>query len=161
MLRSHSHPRQGMSLVEVLVALVLLTVGLGGVVEMFIHQANYVDRNGRVMRAETLAYNYLNQLQAAGYGAIQEKLDMLAKNDDPEGVWLLNSASSADNPDSRYTRSLLDRDFRWNALLIKEKRYGLDAIQIRVVVLWGPEGISNIPKDRRIRKEVMGYVIAP
>jgi type II secretory pathway pseudopilin PulG len=149
--RNRSHSGRGVSLVETLIALLLLTLGLGGVVELFMTQARYVNRSARESRRENLARVYLNQLQAAGHEEIEDQMGVLAKPETPDTAELFGSP----------TKSTLDPDFRWNARLTREDMEGVKVIQIRVQTIWSPDANPDARPSDSAEKEAVGYVVSP
>lgn len=151
MRRNRSFPTRGMSLVEVLVALVFLAFGLAGVMEMYLVQTRHVARSQRVARVTSQAYSCLAQMQETGYAALDQKIGVLEK------------APGAGQAGMYPDPTKVDSDIRMNATLKKETRAGVPCIQIKVTTFWQPgtAGAEAVAKEQGIRKEVVGYVAAP
>ena len=156
---NRSKARRGVTLMEILLALVLLSFGLFGVVDLYMNQSRLVVRSQRQVRAASLAQSYLAQLQAAGYGALDEKLRTHADAASPDRSWLFPSP----------TGSTLDGDFEWNAHLRRIETDGRKRIEARVVVERGAPASGRAGQDSAhsstptggVRKEVTGHVFAP
>jgi len=143
---------RGLSLVEVLVALLLLAVGLGGAMGLVTRQVTGLDRTQNGARADALARGRLVQLQAVGYGALNERY--------------LRDTDTAYFGDKAEHRS--SADAWWSARLTKAQPAGpgIEAIRIAVTVGWGsatPRTENGPKKNRDLSKtrEVTGYVVAP
>ena len=152
MTRNRSFPTRGMSLVEVLVALVFLAFGLAGVMEMYITQSRHVARTQRLDRVTSLAYGFLAQMQETGYAALEQKTRVLAEKTPGSGQF------------DMYPNPIrVGSDVQMNATLKKETREGVPCIQIRVRAFWQPgtAGGAAVAAEQGIRKEVVGYVAAP
>ncbi len=153
--RPRRRPR-GFSLVEVLVALVLLLVGLGGVMGLYTRELKNLGQTQRRARADYLARGYLSQVQAMGY----ETLKSRHLKESPESFLGPNLNKYPEDP-----------DFWWNARLksegASETKNLPPRVKIAVRVGWGRPPAEDSPKmDDGARqslkiREVTGYAVAP
>ena len=135
--KKYSGKRRGFSLVEVLVALVFISFGLFGVVDLFINITRNAGREEKQMRAGHLARGYLEQVQASSYADLEAKIDQS------------KGGSLFDKPE---TSAPLDSDFSWNGTLSRES--GAPAkIRVVVTVSWKDMGAGTSVKE-------VGYVFA-
>jgi len=81
---SNSLSRQaGLSLLEVALALAVLTFGLGGVVSLYLSSERSADLTRQRMAAEMLASRKAEALKAAGFNALREHIASHATADKP------------------------------------------------------------------------------
>ena len=132
-----------MTLIEVLVALVLLVIGLFGLLDFHMGLANRLEDNRHRMQADYLLQERLASLQMLGYAALEDKVKTLAPAPNATGVSLFPNAQKTVNP-----------DFSWNADLQREDSEGVRRIKMTVKVGWSDK------KQARERKAV-DYVFAP
>ena len=136
--RKHLGRRRGFSLVEVLVALVFISFGLFGVVDLFVNLTRSAGRDEKQMRAGQLARGYLEQVQASSYADLEAKI-----NQSKDGS-LFPAGGSSTAP--------LDSDFSWNGTLTLEN--GTPArIRVVVAVSW-----KNLDTGSSVKE--VGYVFA-
>jgi Tfp pilus assembly protein PilV len=149
----------GVSLMEVLLALVLISFGLFGIVDLYMNQAKHVARTQQQVQAASLAQSYLAQLQAAGYQAVEEKIRTHADAANPDLASLF----------PRPTGSTLNSDFEWNAYLRRVATDDPKRIEITIVVQRASPASKAAGQDEAgpsaqregVRREVRGYVFAP
>lgn len=142
--------RRGMSLVEILVALVFLMFGLAGIVELYVNQARHLARTERLNRAESIARGNLAELQATGYDGLSGRIQ---SDDSVDKASLFREA----------TRFEMDTDFVWNADLTKISIEGIPAVRVVVTCRWQPDvtGGEARGEESGVQKEVIGYAVAP
>jgi len=136
---------RGMTLIEVLVALVLLTIGLFGVFDLYGNVAHQMARGHRDLRASYLAEGYVASLQTAGYLSLATKIQTLSKTPDVDSVSLY----------PEFTYSKIDRDFKWNAVLRRDTVNRRIAIEVNV--RWAHSLQTESPSVRK----AIGYVFSP
>ena len=143
--------RSGLTLIEVLVAIVLLVIGIGGVMELFTNQMVGQKRSLRRLQAETLARGYLAQIQAAGYSELKSR-------------YLADATEAYFGGEQNHFKEP-DGEFWGGARLHAEQPVGLrPVIRIAVQMNWGPgaSGTQNAAEaDQTTSGEVVGYVVAP
>jgi Tfp pilus assembly protein PilV len=133
-----------MTLVEVLVALVLLVIGLFGILDFYLGLAHRLEENRHRMQADYLLQERLASLQMLGYPALEDKIKTLASPAD--------TASASLFPDAQ--KSTVNPDFFWNADLLREESDGVRRIRVTVKVAWSEK---QQPRDRK----AVDYVFAP
>jgi prepilin-type N-terminal cleavage/methylation domain-containing protein len=136
--RSH-----GMTLIEVIVALVLLTIGLFGVLDMYLGVANGLASSQKETQADYLARAHLANLEMAGYQSLDDWIRMYADKKNP-------------NQASRYNKleNSLVPGFTWNANLKREGDGGDGYIMITVAVQCPGKGKAR-------ERKAIGYVFGP
>jgi Tfp pilus assembly protein PilV len=147
--RNRSFSARGMTLVEVLVALVFLAFGLAGITEMYTIQAKHVARSQRLARVSSQSYACLAQMQEIGYAALDQKIGQFEKTPG-SGEAVLNHGDPVK----------VSQDLWATTALKKATCDGVSCIQIKVTTLWKPEG-GGAKAAEKIQKEVVGYVAAP
>lgn len=146
-----------MTLVEVLVALLLLSFGLAGVVDLYRGQLRHLSLTRRQGQSLELAHGYLAQLQAAGYDA----LDQAIRRKDPAGS--ADEVSLNPFPVAAKEGGAIGRPAKWNAHLRRETLGGIACIRVSVEVLPespGPGATSSAGSASARRKEVVGYAVS-
>lgn len=138
---------RGLSLVEVLIAVVFLVFGLGGIVKLYSHQQIQVARAARVSRAERLAQGYLAHLQKAGYENLNQMYQAFEDEDKKKAY-------------ERPMQSKDDPDFQWNLELEPVTIEGIPMLYMQVKTWYMPGGKAAEGPVGNIRKEVSGYVAA-
>jgi prepilin-type N-terminal cleavage/methylation domain-containing protein len=147
--RNRSLARRGMTLVEVLVAVLLLAFGLSGVMDLYSVQLRHLSLTRNREQAQELAYGYLAQLQASGYNA----LDQTIRRQDPNATAGEAIVAKEAGPEGKPAK--------WNARLRREKFDGIDCIRIGVEVFAeAPTGAAAPSVSTPgAKKEVVGYVV--
>lgn len=138
------HNKQGMTLVEVLVAIALLAIGIAGILEINLSLTQSLLRTKLESRAAYLMEDRLATLEAAGYEALGNKMQAAMPT--------TNSATVELFPD--FVPVQKNTDFRWNAQLSRQEPMGVARIQILVSIQWQEKGVT------RTRKAT-GYAFAP
>lgn len=155
MLNGRRSPKKATTLVEVLVALVLLVFGLGGIMELYVNLMHNSARSSRQLRAWNLAQCYLGQMQAMDHAALKQQMAASGQNAENTEIPTLYP---------QLKRSQIDPDFLWNAGFSQEEVNGIPTIQVKVWTEWRPE-ISKeeaiAARGETVRKEAVGYVAAP
>lgn len=141
-----------MSLMEVMLALVVLAFGLGGIMDLYARQVQGTGQARIALRADQLARCYLAQIEAVGYDGLRTRY--------------LKESSEALFDDSPTREAALDPTFWWSARL-EQQAAGEPLARIRVIVVvgWGTQPSGSDPPaafvtDSKSRKAV-GYVVAP
>lgn len=146
-LRARRRNQRGMSLIEVLIALMLLTIGLGGVMDLYTNQLKNVGWNQKRVRADHLARSRLAQLQIAGYARLKSQ-------------YLADSDEAVFDPGT---------DLECTAILENQKGEELQGLpaRIKITVLvtlieptMGKSDIRALETHYNFRKAV-GYAVAP
>ena len=133
-----------MTLVEVLVAIALLAIGIAGILEINLGLTQNLFHTKLESRAAYLLEDRLATLEAAGYEALANKMQISMHNADSPGINLF--------PD--FVPVQKNTDFRWNAQLSRQEPMGVARIQILVSVQWQEKGVT---RDRK----ATGYAFAP
>jgi len=139
--------RRGISLIEILIAVVFLAFGLAGVTDMYITQIKQAARVRQQQSASAAADSALAELQSAGFAALDARMLTLPKS------------SGTENETDLFVKPApsLSKDIQWNAHLKKEQQDGVNRIRIAVTAEYTPVSA----KDQSVRKEAVGYVAAP
>jgi type II secretory pathway pseudopilin PulG len=143
-----AHLRRGISLVEILVALVFLVFGLAGVTDLYVTQMQQAARVRQQQSVSAAAFSALTILQSAGFAALDGKLAVLPK------------ASPSENDVALFSQPIpsADKNIVWNAHLKKELQPdGSSRIRVAVQASW----LAAAVPGKSIQKEVVGYVAAP
>jgi type II secretory pathway pseudopilin PulG len=141
-----------MSLMEVMLAIVVLVFGLGGIMDLYGRQVQGIGQARAALRADHLARCYLAQIEAAGYEGLRTRY--------------LKESSEALFDDSPTREAALDPTLWWSARLERQAADVPPArIRITVVVGWGtqPSGSDSaaaFAANSKSRKAI-GYVVAP
>ena len=130
--RAHRRPRGwGFSLMEVLLALVVLTIGLYGVLDLIISTHNRSARTERCAAAIELARAKMAELQAMGYEALESRA-LLPR--------LADAASSPTHFPAQAAKSEAPYEapfYRWQARFDRAPKEP-DIVNIEVRVTWYP-----------------------
>jgi len=144
-----------MTLIEVLLAIVLLAFGLYGVVDLYGHQTRYVRRAGWEARAQGLAQAYLARVAAMGYEALESHMQLLGKSADGPAAPLFPGQG----------RATQDDQFEWNVWIQKVPDTAPAQIRVRVQVAPSPMTRGAIEamgmRLESARKEAVCHVVAP
>ena len=157
-MRNPKNSTLGMTLVEVLIALVFIFFGLASLISLHMQLTRRAARTQHKAQAACLAQSHLASLQLAGYAALEERIATLAESPEAQEASYAESRSSD-----------LDSDYRWSAHLRKEEVDGVRRIAIQVEVDWSAplarKGSGAKTAEKSIvhgnKKEVVGYVVAP
>lgn len=135
--------KRGMTLIEVIVALVLLTIGLFGVLDMYMGVARGLAASRKEMQADNLLRAHLTNLETAGFAALDDWIRVQAAPPSPDVAARFPS----------FQKSLLP-GFTWNAELKREQNENPKRIMVTVALQWSANGKT---KERK----AIGYVFAP
>lgn len=135
--------KRGMTLIEVIVALVLLTIGLFGVLDMYLGVAKGLAASRKEMQADNLLRAHLANLETAGYPALDDWIRIQGAPPTPDQAARFPS----------FQKSLVP-GFTWNAELKREQNQTPKRIMITVALQWSANGKT---KERK----ATGYVFAP
>lgn len=136
--------KKGMTLIEVVIALVLLTIGLSGVLDLYTQVARGLEINRKEVQADNLVQAHLANLETAGYQALDDWIRTYAD--------VKRDANEA--PRFHDLQPSLTPGFTWNANLKREQSENVKRIMITVTLQWL---VSGKTKERK----AVGYVFAP
>ena len=147
---------RGFSLVEVLIALLLLVVGLGGALGLYTRQINAVGNAQRRLQAENIARARLAEVQAEGY----EMLLTRHLIGDTRASKLLNETTAA--PSSK-TPAIAPPSFRRSVQIEGLAADADNALPPRIRITVRVEWAAGVAAKRKhlTSGEAIGYVVSP